>query len=120
MALYNNSLVKVADSFPTATGARIVYTGVSGAPYFLKISGTNPSVALSFSDPTVPAALAAGSSTGGSTGSTSLQTGRFASAAVEPAVAPAAEPAVTPATSPSASDQVWQEEEDWVADSLLS
>ncbi len=113
MSLYNNSLVKVADSFSTATGARIIYTGVAGAPYFLKISGTNPSVALSFSDPTTPAPLVTPSSaTGGSTVVTSFQTGRFASAA--------AEPAVTPATTPSANDQVWQEDEDWVADSLLS
>lgn len=115
MTLYNNSLVKVADSFPTATGAELIYNGVSGAPYFLKISGTNPSVALTFHDPTPVAPLAATSgSTGGSTGdSSNLQTGRFASAAD-------AEPSVTPATSPSADDLVWQEGDDWVADSLLS
>ena len=115
MSLYNSSLVKVADSFPTATGAEIIYNGVSGAPYFLKISGTNPSVALTFHDPTAVAPLAATSgSTGGSTGgSDSLQTGRFASAAD-------AEPSVTPATAPSANDLVWQEDDDWVADSLLS
>jgi hypothetical protein len=114
MSLYNSSLVKVADSFPTATGAEIIYNGVSGAPYFLKISGTNPSVALTFHDPTVVAPLAATSgSTGGSTGGSSLQTGRFASAAD-------AEPSVTPATAPTANDLVWQEDDDWVADSLLS
>ena len=113
MSLYNNSLVKVADSFPTATGAQLIYNGVSGAPYFLKITGTNPSVALNFSNPTAPLA-ATSSSTGGSTdGSSSLQTGRFASSADS-------EPAVTPATSPSANDLVWQEDDDWVADSLLS
>ena len=35
---------------------------------------------------------------------------------------PMTEPAapVTPATAPSATDQVWQEDEDWVTDSLLS
>jgi hypothetical protein len=115
MALYNNSLVKVADSFPTATGAQLIYNGVSGAPYFLKISGTNASVALNFRNSTLPEPLAATSgSTSGSTGdSSSLQTGRFASAAD-------AEPSVTPATAPSADDLVWQEDDDWVADSLLS
>jgi hypothetical protein len=113
MSLYNNSLVKVADSFPTATGAQIIYNGVSGAPYFLKISGTNSSVALTIHDPTVVPLAATSGSTGGSAGDNTLQTGRFASAADS-------EPSATPATSPSANDLVWQEDDDWVADSLLS
>jgi hypothetical protein len=106
--------VKVAESFPTATGAQLIYNGVSGAPYFLKISGTNPSVALTFHDPTAGPLAAQSSSTGGSTGGSNLQSGRFASSASS------AEPAVTPATAPSANDLVWQEDDDWVADSLLA
>ncbi len=50
MYLYNNAMQLVAVSSATPTGAAITYSAVPGAAYFLKISGTNRSVALQVVD----------------------------------------------------------------------
>ena len=46
MTLYDNNLNPIASSSPSSTGAQLQYNGTTGAAYFLKISGTNPSVTL--------------------------------------------------------------------------
>lgn len=115
MTLFNNNLQQVASSFPTATGASLIYNGISGAPYFLKISGTNTSVALSFSDaaPLVePLAEPSASTTSTTTTSTTLGGGTLASSADST-------PLAAPQAATSDDDLVWSDEDDWIADSLL-
>jgi hypothetical protein len=50
MYLYNNALQLVAVSSATPTGSQMTYSAVTGPAYFLKISGTNRSVALQVVD----------------------------------------------------------------------
>ncbi len=108
LTLYNNNLNAISSSSPTATGAQLQYNGVLGAPYFLRISGTNPSVSLSIGDP-VP-----NSTTTTTTTTTGGLTGRFASSAgAEPASAPATTTSTTMAT-----DLVLATSDEWLADSL--
>jgi hypothetical protein len=48
--LYNNAMQLVAVSSATSTGGQMTYSGVPGAAYFLKISGTNQHVELQLVD----------------------------------------------------------------------
>jgi hypothetical protein len=111
LTLYNNSLNAIASSTPTATGASLQYNGVLGAPYFLRISGTNASVSLSIGDP-VPNSTA---TTTTSTTTTTGVTGRFASSAT---AAPA--PAPTTSMMTSATDVALATGDEWLTDSLLA
>jgi uncharacterized protein YndB with AHSA1/START domain len=115
MTLYNNNLQVIATSFPTATGAELIYNGTAGAAYFLRVSGTNTSVALTFHDPVPNASPATVASTSSDTsgGTTNLRAGMLASSA------PTATPQAAPQTAPSATDPVWTEDNDWVADATL-
>jgi Calx-beta domain/SdrD B-like domain/Dockerin type I domain len=114
MTLYNNNLQVIATSFPTGTGAQLIYNGTTGAAYFLRISGTNASVALTFHDPVPNASPATTAGTSSDTSSsTNLRAGMLATSA------PTATPQAAPQTAPSATDPVWTEDNDWVADSTL-
>jgi hypothetical protein len=125
MRLYNNNLQEVAISAPSANGAVLLYNGQIGTTYFLKISGSNPSVTVQIS--TTPLNLTGtsqGSSSGSSSnssssgssssGSTSTGFNRFASAI--PMTSPAADPLVAD----DDSSEAFAEEEDWLLDSLLA
>src|SRR5262249_6229090 len=56
MYLYNNALAQVAVSVPVAGGAQLQYSGISGAPYFLKITGTNTNVTITSDPPSITSA----------------------------------------------------------------
>jgi hypothetical protein len=130
MTLYNNNLVPVALSIPTATGAQLMYSGTTGSPYFLKLTGSNsnvtlqitppelssagalmaPSLATSSAVPSVPAnSDPPAPSTSTSTAPPSKTT-LFASSQV------AATP--TMVTASAATDAALADEDDWVSDSL--
>jgi hypothetical protein len=126
MKLYNNALQEVAIAGPTATGAVLLYSGQTGQPYFLRLSGTNPNVTVQMLDAVVPANVAAPSAApstasdpppaaSASTATAAETPGKFASSA-QPMTAPLIEPLV----SSDASDEALGEDEDWVLDALLA
>jgi hypothetical protein len=115
MTLYNNDLQQVAVSTPAFNLARIVYTGTTGSAYFLRISGTNPSVSVSIGEPVAAGPLTASTSSAPPSGDTNVRASMFASSSTSPTATPQA----APQTSPSATDLVWAEDDDWVADSLV-
>lgn len=106
MTLYNNAVQVVATSTPTATGAKLTFTGTSGAAYFLRISGTNSSVAISISDP-VPVLLQTPSTPPPAPQNTSLRGGLFSSSGNSGQSA-------APLASPSATDLLMAEDDDWL------
>ncbi|HTM52406.1 MAG TPA: Calx-beta domain-containing protein, partial [Pirellulales bacterium] len=112
MTLYDNAKNAVAVSSPTGTGAQLQFNGTSGLPYFLRVSGTNPSVQIHITDsgPTATATAATDTSST-SSGNTNLRAGMLASSS--PTATPQAQ------TSPSATDPVWSEDADWIGDATV-
>ena len=104
MNLYDSNLNLVAMSTPTSSGSQIAYTGTGGTPYFLHISGSNPSVSLQVI---------------GSGTSASSQTAAPAARALSTTFAPALA-AVTPAASTAATDAALTQENDWAVELLLA
>jgi hypothetical protein len=125
MRLYNYNLQEVAISAPSANGAVLLYNGQIGTPYFLKISGSNPSVTVQISTSALNF-TATGDSQGSSSGATppasnppasnppSTGFNRFASAI--PMTSPAADPLVAG----DDSSEAFAEDEDWLLGSLLA
>jgi hypothetical protein len=112
MTLYDNAKNAVALSSPTDTGARLTFNGTSGLAYFLRISGTNPSVGIHVTDSgPVATATAAPATSSTNTDNTNLRAGMLATSA--PTATPQAQ------TSPSATDPVWSEDTDWVEDATV-
>jgi Calx-beta domain/SdrD B-like domain/Dockerin type I domain len=128
MRLYNNSLQEVALSAPTLTGALLLFNGQIGAPYFLRISGSNPDVTVQISESVLPGGVSAPAvggdadqgnpptqtSSSNSNSDPLSPTGRFAS--TQPMIAPEIEPLV----SSDASDEALSEGEDWILETLLA
>jgi hypothetical protein len=110
MTLYDNNLNPIAFSTPAAFGAQLQYTGTTGAPYFLKVTGTNPSVSFQIvggsTNSSIPSAAVTPSVVTTQSVSTSPLVSTFASSAAKPAAATA--------TSPSATDLALSQDDDWL------
>jgi len=130
MTLYDNALHAIAVSSGTSGGAQLQFTGVLGNSYFLKVTGTNSHVVLSFSGGTSPfgAPLATpASSTGNSEPSVTpavTTSSVVASAATSTTLSPTVT-YVSPASDSSdaddnAVDLALEEDEDWLTASLLA
>ena len=131
MKLYNNNLQEVATSTPTATGAMLLYNGTPGQPYFLKITGTNPSVTVQVnqtqafsnlvttptttSGTTNPPAENPPASNPPADGTTYVYN-RFGQ--LVPVAAPSADPLVD--SDDDGTADAFAEEEDWLLESLLA
>jgi hypothetical protein len=112
MTLYDNGLHPIAVSTPNSEGAVLSYQGISGAAYFLKLSGTSTQVTLTTSDsPPLVAPLTASSPAPSGSSAASLLAGRFASSS--------SPPAAVPQTAPSGNDLVWSDDDDWITDSMV-
>lgn len=124
MKLYNTNLQEVALSAPSANGAILLYNGQVGTAYFLKISGSNPTVTVQISTPTAINLTATGGDQGSASATPAASTppasnssggfNRFASAI--PLTAPAADPLVADEDTSGA----FVEDEDWLLESLLA
>jgi hypothetical protein len=123
MRLYNNALQEIASSFPTATGASLLHSGQTGAPYFLRITGTNPSVHVQISEPVQPAVAGSATQSASEPAQTANSTSTsvsFSRASLLASANPAAAPAAEPLVAPDASDEALAEEEEWVVETLLA